>query len=265
MLIDAALSAGAFYINSNTTRIDKDDEGYWRIYATKDNGHIEHIRTEMVVDATGRSSYFARKQNVRRISYDRLIGIIGILSSECQDTDSMTLIESVPDGWWYSARIPGSLRIAIFFTHSDLTIVRYARTALGWKKLLQDTVHIRDSIEINHYNLVVEPYAVMANSSRLQQVTGRNWIAVGDAAAAYDPLSSLGILLALGTGIGAAQSIMLHFDGKISSLAKYEEKINQTFHNYLKKRIAYYNIEQRWPDSTFWKQSKNIPVSVFSG
>ena len=76
--------------------------------------------------------------------------------------------------------------------------------------------------------------------------------------AAYDPLSSQGILLALGTGIGAAHAILWHFDGKTSALAKYEEKINQMFYEYLKKRVAYYNKERRWPESIFWKQSTRL-------
>ena len=182
MLINAASKAGALYINTSTTVIDKRHNDHWCIYATTDNGHNEYFEAKIVVDATGRSSYIARKQRMHRISYDRLIGNIGILCSEYQDSDSSTLIESVKDGWWYSARTSENSRIAILFTHGNLSIAKYAQTILGWKKLLQNTVQIRNAIESNRYELTAEPYVVAANSSKLQHVIGTNWIAAGDAA-----------------------------------------------------------------------------------
>ena len=50
---------------------------------------------------------------------------------------------------------------------------------------------------------------VAAKNSKLKNVIGKNWIAVGDAAAAYDPLSSQGVMLALGTGTG----VRMHYYG----------------------------------------------------
>ena len=48
---------------------------------------------------------------------------------------------------------------------------------------------------------------VAADSSCLEVVEGDGWCAVGDAAAAYDPLSSQGITTALASGAWAGQAI----------------------------------------------------------
>jgi flavin-dependent dehydrogenase len=260
MLINAASKKGAVYIKSNGSILDNGHNDHWYIHITTDKGHTECIDTNILVDATGRLNYIARKKRIRRIIYDHLIGIIAILYSEHPDSDYMSLIESVKYGWWYSAKISKNSRIAVFFTHSNLPIAKYARTTLGWKKLLQNTIQIRNSIESNHYELRSEPYIVAANSSKLEKMIGKDWIAVGDAAAAYDPLSSQGIMLAIGTGIGAANAILWYLNGKTSALDKYEEKLNQFFYEYLEKRFAYYNKERRWTDSIFWEQSKRLII-----
>ena len=188
MLIEKASKLGCIYKRSISTSIYQNSDKFWRLFTTEVNGKVECIKAEIVVDATGRSSIFAQTQGIQRIIYDRLIGIIGIYSSEYMDKDSTTLIESAPDGWWYTANVPRKLRIAVFFTYSDLPIARKTLTIEGWKKLLQDTIHIQLSIDSNHYSLIHNPFAVMANSSKLSRIIGKNWLAVGDASASYQIL-----------------------------------------------------------------------------
>ncbi len=262
MLIDAALNKGALYIKSNNSIINKVQNNRWNIHITTGDGDSENIEADMLIDATGRLSYIARKQKIRRLIYDRLIGIITVLHSKRSDPDYMTLIESVRDGWWYSTKISENSRIAIFFTYGDLPIVKYAQTTLGWKNLLKDTILIKNSIESACYDLTSGPYIIAANSSKLKNVIGKNWMAVGDAAATYDPLSSQGIMLALATGMGAANAILWYFNGKTSALAKYEENLNYVFSDYLKKRNVYYNKEQRWSFFIFWKQARRLVYNV---
>ena len=51
------------------------------------------------------------------------------------DSDSMTLIESVPDGWWYSALLPKKIRVTSSFTNSNLPVARYAKSPMDGKRL----------------------------------------------------------------------------------------------------------------------------------
>jgi flavin-dependent dehydrogenase len=80
------------------------------------------------------------------------------------------------------------------------------------------------------------------------------WVAVGDAASAYDPLSSLGICKALESGLRAGKAIA---EGRLD---EYEAWVRSSFEDYLRTREAYYAMEQRWPASPFWR-ARHRPVA----
>jgi flavin-dependent dehydrogenase len=159
----------------------------------------------------------------------------------------MTLTESVPDGWWYSALLPKNVRAVSFFTDSNTTIARSAKSRTGWKALLHDTKYIKLNLEEYKYDVVSGPYTVMSNSSRLKKAIGEDWLAVGDAAATYDPISSMGITTAITDGINASNTIMKHLNGNRECIQQYNKNIIAAFNEYLKKRTYYYKLENRWP------------------
>ncbi len=99
-----------------------------------------------------------------------------------------------------------------------------------------------------------KPHTLSAGTSKIFPVIGSNWLAVGDAAAAYDPLSSQGVYKALNSGRAAAIAIAGHLQGKGNALDAYSEGVEEGFINYLKSRRQYYQKEQRWPGSGFWKR-----------
>src|SRR5260370_25731377 len=61
--------------------------------------------------------------------------------------------------------------------------------------LLANTRHIRAAITGTHAGAA--PTAIVAGSFRLSPACGQGWLAVGDAAIAFDPLSSQGIMTAI--------------------------------------------------------------------
>ena len=85
-------------------------------------------------------------------------------------------------------------------------------------------------------------------------MTGEAWLAVGDAATTFDPLSSLGILKGLRSGILASYAIGDYFNGSPSSLEKYEAILAREFEEYLTTRSDYYRREQRWENLPFWRR-----------
>ena len=51
--------------------------------------------------------WISHRQGIRRLVFDNICGYVSFLFPRVTgDSDSMTLIESVPDGWWYSALLP---------------------------------------------------------------------------------------------------------------------------------------------------------------
>jgi flavin-dependent dehydrogenase len=211
------------------------------------------VSAGFVVDASGRARSFARTQGVKRRVYDRLVGVIGVLRPAAGglDSDTFTLVEAARDGWWYGSGLPDG-RLAIgYMTDADLAAEGQVRTGARWDSLIDESVQLRDRVSRGRFQLEAPLRLVAADSSRLDTITGSGWCAVGDAAAAHDPLSSQGILSALAGGISTGRAIA---GAEPGGLARYEAEIIHGYAAYRARRLAYYAQEQRWPDSRFWRR-----------
>lgn len=181
---------------------------------------------DWIVDCGGRAAPVARAFGIERTYIDRLIAFFARF--EAIDDDSMTFVESAPDGWFHSALLPNGDRIVTFFT--DTPIDR-----------LPSTKHIRVG------NMLSELQARDARSGRLTSFHGERWIAAGDAALSFDPLSSQGIYAAQYSGKKAAETLI---SGRFS---EYDERMTELWERFLDNRAAMYAQEQRWSDRPFWR------------
>ncbi|KGJ94904.1 NAD(P)/FAD-dependent oxidoreductase [Colwellia psychrerythraea] len=90
------------------------------------------------------------------------------------------------------------------------------------------------------------PFRVYSSLSfQLKKTTGKNWIAVGDAAIYFDPRTSQGVHKPLLTGIAAAKSIIDTFKGLSDLPFLYAEQRNKYFNAYLTTRQFFYKQEKR--------------------
>jgi flavin-dependent dehydrogenase len=257
MLVNAVKKAGASYLKSE---IEKMDIKFGKIWNLKLRDK-KLITTKFLVDATGRTSWLSRRQGIKRLVFDNICGYVSFHFSKSKvDVDSMTLIESAPDGWWYSALLPKNIRVTSFFTGKNLPTAQNARSRDGWEKIVKKTNYIKLNIERYNYEFISGPHVMISNSSVLQKVIGKNWLTVGDASVTYDPLSSKGILSAINNGIFAADRIAESFSKKNVVFEDYDKKIKTDFCSYLIKRNYYYRLEKRWRNNTFWKQNQ-VPVT----
>jgi flavin-dependent dehydrogenase len=221
------------------------------------HGTAHAIRAAILVDATGRTARLARQQGNVREHYDQLIGVAGTLRHPAlTTTEAYTLIEAVEYGWWYSALVPAQRMVGVFLTDADL-IPRHPKLRLAlWQGLLHQAPHT--SKRFTNLELLAAPRLLSANSSRLTTVCGNGWIAVGDAAAAYDPLSSQGMLKALESGHRSAVAIEQHLAGNTQTWAIYQQITDVMFQQYLQQRHFYYQRETRWPSHAFWQRRQGI-------
>jgi flavin-dependent dehydrogenase len=217
------------------------------------------IEAEFIVDATGRSARVARQLGARRVRYDRLIGAALLFNCEKDGgiKENVTLVEAVRNGWWYSARLPGDKLMAAYMTDSDLA-GQALRSRDIWLSLLNETEHTRRRLLEGGYSPAYGPRILQANSSRLDSLTGERWLAAGDAATAFDPLSSYGISSALGGGYYAASAVAGFLEGSAAALSAYEKLIGETYAQYLLMHYHYYSLERRWPHETFWRRRHEI-------
>jgi len=90
----------------------------------------------------------------------------------------------------------------------------------------------------------------------LECSAGTRWLAVGDAARAFDPLSSQGICTSLESALLGAQAIAAALDGHDSAVLDWSFQNRQRFGRHVQTRQAYYSLERRWPDSEFWRRRR---------
>ena len=121
-----------------------------------------------------------------------------------------------------------------------------------WLEQLSRTAHVQDRL-----GAFATPRRLLVRSARSQHLdaaSGAGWLAVGDAALAFDPLSSHGIANALDHGRRAAASIAAQLAGDRSSLDTFARDLQREYAAYRTTRASYYRLEARWPDSAFWKR-----------
>jgi flavin-dependent dehydrogenase len=215
-----------------------------------------YFEADFVVDATGRPARVARHLGAKQIRYDRLVGAAVLMKSEGdkQIKDTFTLVEAVATGWWYSAQLPDGALMVIYMSDSDLMDRAVIRKRGGWTALLKETDQTRQRVRDGSYLPQAEPHILSANSARLDRITGERWLAVGDAAVCYDPLSSYGISSAMGGGLHAADAVVECFEGEPNALLNYETIIDRAYAQYIAMHREHYALERRWADEPFWKR-----------
>jgi flavin-dependent dehydrogenase len=88
----------------------------------------------------------------------------------------------------------------------------------------------------------------------LKAVYGPGWVAVGDAAASYDPLSSRGISKALESGLRAADAIAGCIKQRRNRWDDFAAWMAEDFKTYLRDYQHFYGQVTRWRDSRFWQR-----------
>ncbi len=212
------------------------------------------LTARFVVDATGRSAAFARRQGSTIATIDRLVAFAGFFQ-ERSGSDPGTLVEALPEGWWYTSGLPGGRRLFACLTDHD--IGRHLRLSdpATWSRQLGETTHLAP---LAREAVLSEPLMIRPAESRyLEPAVGDGWLAVGDAASVFDPLSSQGIAKALRSGIFASYAMTdLLVKGDASGLDRYRRLVRDEFESFLKVRRQYYQQEQRWPESAFWRRRR---------
>ena len=225
--------------------------GGFRLRLGGDHGRRE-VGARFVVDASGMRSCFARRMGAGRRFLDRLICVTACFEQTGSAVFSrLTMLEAVEYGWWYAARLPDN-RLAVAVA-SDAAIVKHnaLRGRDGFLAHLERTSHI--SAELAGWRFVEgSQITCAAPSFFLDEVAGPGWLAAGDAASAYDPISSQGIYKALSDGIRAGRAIAASLAGSEVMLGEYQASMEDRFQHYVDGRNFFYGLERRWPTSSFW-------------
>jgi flavin-dependent dehydrogenase len=239
----------------------EEEWGGWEVEIATPAGREgrEMLRADFVADATGRSAHLARRLGARRVRYDRLVGAAALIAGAPASQDSYTLVEAVPTGWWYSALLADGRMAVAFLTDGDL-LDRSFRGPEGigaWRAALAATGETRERVGEAAIDEADGLRILPAETSRLDRISGKGWLAVGDAAAAYDPLSSHGIGSAMASGFYAGNAIadaLTEAVGREDAVPAYLDLLQRAYGACLDLQRRHYGEERRWPDSPFWRR-----------
>jgi flavin-dependent dehydrogenase len=259
-LIELAIQKGIGFIpNTRLMQVMPDeDTGYWKLAVKTGDTPVLTHHCRFVADASGRNSKFARCLGVERKQFDSLTGVVAHFKlKDDSPITQLTHIEAVENGWWYAAAVNNSSIITAFMT--DATILPKAVQKIpGYWQALQETKLISTLFPQGYTPADTGLHTQPANTSMLSCCYGNNWLALGDAAFAYDPISSYGISSALGGGCYAGNAIADHLAGAEEALPAYQYITEKAFAAYLPLLQQQYAIETRWTEAAFWKE-RNRP------
>ena len=246
MLAAAAADAGAELLLSAHVKSCTMTSDECQVDVAHDKNNVT-FSGRVLVDATGRKALLASRLGAQADVADRLIGAVSFC--KLSEPAQWALIEAVEEGWWYSAPLPDGGMVFAYMTDSDLW------NAGIWHQLIELAPQTFE--RAGRRQLPPPSLVVSAGSLVRRPVFGANWIAAGDAALAFDPLSGQGVLKSIETGTRCAAAIAGHFAGDTGAFQSYDNWVQETYQAYLSVRRHFYSAVLHWPNSQFWKRRQS--------
>ncbi|WP_022729791.1 glycine oxidase maturase GoxB [Fodinicurvata sediminis] len=235
-------------------------DGHWRLRL----GSGQEVSAGFVIDCSGRKAV-AGRHFARQHQDDQLLAAYAFLDQ--QDTDieptAATMIEAVADGWWYASLLPqrrsqARRMVVARFSDPDLQPRGLTRDRVAWQALVEDTLYIQRWIDSAGFKAGNSPKLTSAATAWLEPAAGildgAGWAAAGDAAAAFDPLSSHGLTTALWSGQHAAAAADSFLRGDRAPVADYAHTIAKGVDQFRQERHQVYAREKRFHNQPFWRR-----------
>lgn len=162
---------------------------------TQSNG--APLGAQYLIDATGRPGAVARRQGVRLWQDTDLVALIW-KTQRGSDPVQMRA-EAAPDGWWYAVPYVAAQTVGFVTSAARAKEISHYVGAF-----LRASGRITSCIEAG--GLALPTRMMDSRSAVLEELSGPGWIATGDAAAAFDPVSSQGLFNALSGGFFAGNA-----------------------------------------------------------
>lgn len=234
-------------------------------------GQALQIQAAAVVDATGRNAAVARLLGQPRTAGDKLVcGWLMGRDARPGPGASASELHAEAGGWWYTAGLPGQGRVLAFYTDADLPEARSAHSRAALLDRLA-TVPVLQPLRAqlaacgfeagdahigagDGHGFCAAHSAVLAQVAATADAATAPWLAVGDAALSFDPLSSQGLFNALYTGLAGAEAMHRALDGDAQALPGYAQEIQRIAAAYQNHLEAWYGEEMRWPGEPFWRR-----------
>jgi len=187
---------------------------------------------DYLIDATGRRALIARRLDPGFSYGDKTIAV-GVTYRRQSAPCPYLRVEHVERGWWYFIDSRESTT-AVFVTTKSFSTpksVPLLFEALGNSSWAQETRRCFSTWSVS------KPVDA---TPRLRAAAGNSWLAVGDAAASFDPISSQGIANALSSAWFASQALLDHHQGDTNALPVYHAAVDLTWKRTLRLQDQVY-------------------------
>jgi flavin-dependent dehydrogenase len=260
-LLAQAQRAGATTFEQTSLADAARTKSGWNLSMRSARG-VRALFCNFIVDATGRTSVFARRQGVTWQRFGDLIAAAGRLrtADPCIPDDLTLRVSACEHGWWSMAPTPDGAIVATFYGSAETKRAMRISEREWWQWGLACSPNMRAILK----DSAAEPDEVCiypAFPRLLRRMQGRHWFAIGDAAASHDPLSGHGILYAFESAFRAAEMVSANIPvEQIGPI--YQEAITARFaHHIAGRRAAYAEAEHLFPASRFWMAMTEEPTS----
>lgn len=210
------------------------------------------IKSQLIIDATGRNRVLIKAFNIPIETHDSLLAF-GCHLPKIKHPKLVheVFVESFEHGWGIVSGLNATTNVCTLFTHKGSAIQKELRNYNTWKSIVSETNYLKDFLVAVD---AVKIHGTKANSSKPAQLSGKNWLTIGDAALAFDPLSSHGITNTIYTTKIAALAIEKYLSGEeMYKFQDYANTLTSIFDAYLQTKHTLYSSEKRWENSTFWE------------
>jgi flavin-dependent dehydrogenase len=213
----------------------------WQVNIRLHNGMII-LPAKFVLDARGKRGI---QQQQRLITAPPMIALWGYLPASRMPAH--TCVEAVENGWiWGAPLYDGRYRIITFAAPET---IKRQRPHAVYNSLLQQSHLFRQDREL--HPLQSCPVASYAHTQPWQN----NWLQLGEAAFAIDPLSSTGVEKAMRFSMQAVIALNTILKGGDEKMAQhyYEERLMESVVNHTQWTRQYYGQAWPGPTHTFWQ------------
>lgn len=244
MVAQVARRGGQIFPRTKCIRLEQSANGHWKLWLRHQVKGDFQIHAKFLIDASGRQSHLCRSLNLPSVKHDKLVGVGAFLQfKDRRILPQEVFLETVEQGWWYCATLPDQRMTVTLFTDADLVKEQQLQKPENWSKLLSSTKYMGKRAENAFSNEL--PWVRNAFSQLTDSSSCTNFLAVGDAAAAFDPISSMGIGFAVSSACNAARAVNYFLEGDSASVESYRYSLKEIFASYKSLCKRYYSMEQR--------------------
>lgn len=223
------------------------------------------VHARALIDATGRASTLARALGARPRRGTPLVALHAPVGFDPHEGFRRHVVESGRDGWWFCAHLADGRLAATFFTDVGTSRNLVAQPG-AWSAALGRTLHLRRvrGVDLADHVSIGRPHVFDASDVGLDRMAGAGWISCGDAALAFDPLSSHGLVHALNSGARAGSAVARALFGDPLSIDRAVEDERALARLSRSMSADVYAQEARWWNEPFWRARRRTPEEVTS-